>query len=143
VVLELVDHGAGRVTAAGLLLAQDTASLYPPSAAADEHGWALPGPDAYWTGPCNLQLASGLSDPNAAQGGGHGPYAPHAAQAGTLYLPPDCPLAEGSAAQVRGGWFVVSQARLITDPTGSPGGGASCWVATVAATAQWAADDGS
>jgi hypothetical protein len=126
----------------GLLLGQDTVSLYPADASADDHGWAQPGPDPYWTGTGNLQLAPGPSDPRAAEGGGHGPYDPHAAQAGALYLPPDCPLADGSAAQIRGSWFVVSQARLVADPTSAPGDGASCWVATVISSAQWEAGDG-
>jgi hypothetical protein len=125
----------------GLLLGTDTVSLYPPAASADDHGWAQPGPDAYWTGAGNLQLAAGPSDPRAAEGGGHGPYAPHAALAGSLFLPPDCPLAEGSAALVRGAWFVVSQARLVADPTVPTGDGAACWVATVVSSAQWEAPD--
>lgn len=128
----------------GLVLGTDTVALYPPDASADSHGWAQPGADPYWTGTGNMQLTPGPSDPQAAQGGGHGPYAPFAALQGQLYLPPDCPLQEGSAALVRGQWFAVSRARQVSDPTAPPGGGISCWVAAVAGTAQWeAAGDGS
>jgi hypothetical protein len=126
----------------GLLLGTDTVALYPPAGSADEHGWALPGPDPYWTGTGNMQLTPGPSDPQAAQGGGHGPYAPAAALQGQLYLPPDCPLQEGSAALVRGAWFTVARARLVTDPTAPPGEGASCWVAAVGGTAGWEAGSG-
>jgi len=128
------------VTTPGLLLGTDTVSLYAPAADADAHAWALPGAEPYWTGPGALQLGPGLSDPRNTQGGGHGPYDPHAAPGGQLFLPPDCPLAEGSAAQVRGAWWAVSQVRLVTDPTVAPGGGISCMTATVTATAQWEAD---
>jgi hypothetical protein len=128
---------------AGLLLGSDTVSLYAPAADADAHGWALPAADPYWTGPGCLQLSPGASDPRANEGGGRGPYSPHQTPAGQLFLPPDCPLAEGSAAQARGAWWVVSQARLVADPTAPPGEGISCWAATVTASAQWeAASDG-
>jgi hypothetical protein len=120
------------------MLGTDTVALYPPNAASDDHGWALPGGAVpYWTGPGNLQLTPGPSDPRAADGGGYGPYNPAAALQGQLYLPPDCPLQEGSAAVIRGEVFAVSRARLVTDPTAPPGSGASCWVAAVAGTVSW------
>jgi hypothetical protein len=125
----------------GLLLGTDTVVLYPAATGADEHGWAQPGADPYWTGPGSLQLTPGPSDPQAAAGGGHGPYEPQAALQGQLYLPPDCPLEEGSAALIRGQWFAVSRARLVTDPTCPPGEGISCWACAVAGTAGWEAPD--
>ncbi len=121
----------------GLLLGVDQVELYPPAAEHDEHGWALPGTDPYWTGTGNLQLAAGSSDPAASTGGGAGPFQPRAVPGGLLVLPPDCPLAEGSAALIRGQWWAVSQVRMIADPTAEPGGGCS----TMAATVTLAPDD--
>lgn len=110
-----------------LLLATDQVALYPPGKA-DPHGWVEPGgPRPYWTGAGNLQLAAGASDPAAAGGGGHGPQDPAAAQGGTLYLPPDTGVWEGSTALVRGQWWALSQVRAVSDPTGS---GLDCVAAT-------------
>lgn len=117
---------------AGLLLAADQVELYPPGEP-DAHGWVLPGTDRYWAGSGNLQLQPGLSDPRAADRGGHGPYDPAAVQAGVLYLPPPVPLVEGSLAVVEGrGAFVLSQIRIMPDPA-DPGGGIACWAATATA----------
>jgi hypothetical protein len=126
---------------AGLLLGSDLVELYPPAADADEHGWALPGTAPYWTGTGCLQLAAGSSDPRASSGGGAGPFDPRAVPDGMLYVPPDCPLAEGSAALIRGQWWSVSQVRLITDPTAEPGGGVSCIAAMVTAAPDDGGDD--
>lgn len=116
----------------GLLLAADGVVLYPPGEA-DAHGWVLPGTESYWAGSGNLQLQPGLSDPRAADRGGHGPYDPAAVQAGVLYLPPPVPLVEGSLAVIAGrGAFVLSQIRLVPDPA-DPGGGIACWAATATA----------
>jgi hypothetical protein len=123
-----------------VLLASDAVTLYPPAADADAHGWALPGADPYWSGLGNLQLTFGTSDPQAAAGGGSGPFAPRAVQQGQLFLPPDVQLAEGSAAQVRGEWWVLSQVRLVPDPM-AVGAGASCWVCSVSSVRQWTGDD--
>lgn len=118
------------MTAGGLLLAADQVVLYPPGGDADGHGWAEPGAGPYWAGTGNLQLAAGASDPRAAEGGGHGPYAPAAGQAGQLFLPPSVPLAEGSLAVIRGKAWVLSQVRLVADPA-DPAGGIACQSATV------------
>jgi hypothetical protein len=126
------------VTAAALLLAADQVALYPPAAGPDEHGWEQPGTDPYWTGVGNLQEQPGASDPRADGGGGQGPYQPHNAQGSRLFLPPDAQPAEGSAALVRGRWWVLSQVRLVPDPTAPPTGGITCWTATATSTGQWA-----
>jgi hypothetical protein len=115
----------------GLLLAADTVTLFGPSAGQDERGWAQPGSDPAWTGPGNLQLAPGPSDPRAAGGGGHGPYAPAAVAAGQLFLPPEAgEPRDGWTAQVRGRRWVLSGVRLVIDPA-DPLGGLSCWAADV------------
>jgi hypothetical protein len=112
-----------------VLLATDQVALYPPSAAADGHGWELP-PDARpsWSGVGNLQLSPGPSDPRATEGGGAGPFSPGARQAGNLYLPPEAEPAEGSAVVIRGQVWVLSQVRYIKDP--ELGGYLDCWAST-------------
>jgi hypothetical protein len=125
------------MTAAGLLLATDWVELYPPAAGADAHGWEQPGAEPYWAGTGNLQEQPGFSDPRMNGGGGQGPYAPHQAQTSRLYLPPGAAPVEGSAALLRGRWWVLSQVRLVPDPTAPTTGGISCWTATATSTGQW------
>jgi hypothetical protein len=122
----------------GVLLAADEVKLFPASDTTDAHGWVLPGTDASWSGMGSLQLTPGSSDPAAADGGGHGPFDPAAVQAGSLYLPLDAGAAEGDVAIIRGESYVLSQVRLVVDPTG---GGIDCVVATVSGTATWSATE--
>lgn len=122
-----------------VLLATDPVDLYPAEDQADAHGWALPGTTPGWTGAGNLQLSPGTSDPRATDRGGHGPFDPAAAQAGSLFLPMDADPAEGMTAVIRGRPFALSNVRLVVDPTG---GGIDCWVAAVAGTGQWGGDGG-
>lgn len=121
-----------------LLLAPDTATLYPPGAA-DADGWTLPDTTApYWTGPANLQLAFGPSDPRAEAGGGAGPFAPAHRRAGVIYLPagiPDVP--EGTTAEVRGQRYALSGVRRVSDPLGGTTGPLGCWAAACTATDTW------
>jgi hypothetical protein len=112
-----------------VLLAADPVELYPPGKQ-DGHGWTEPADGAYWCGLGNLQLTAGASDPRAADGGGHGPHDPARSESGTLFLPPQVCLTEGSAARIRGELYVLSQVRKITDPI-DPQGGISCWAASV------------
>ena len=121
-----------------VLLAADAVALYPPSEAADAHGWVLPGTAAAWSGLGSLQLVPGSSDPAAGDGGGHGPFDPAAVASGSLYLPLDAAPAEGDVAVIRGDSYVLSQVRLVVDPTG---GGIDCFVATVSGTATWSATE--
>jgi hypothetical protein len=116
-----------------LLLAPDCVQLFAPDAA-DAHGWVLPGADPVWHGPGNLQALAGGSDPQAAAGGGHGPYDPAAAPAAVLYLPGDALVADGDVAEVGGRAWVLSQVRYVADPLGN---GIGCWVASAAATGSW------
>lgn len=120
-----------------VLLAADQVELYPPGTATDEHGWALPGDGPTWRGLGNLQADAGTSDPTAADrggrraaGGGAGPFAPAAVPKATLYLPPDADVHDGGSAIIRGQGWVLSEARLIADPT-FPSGGLTCWVVTL------------
>ena len=124
---------------AGVLLAADAVELYPASDTTDGHGWVLPGTVPAWSGLGSLQLAPGSSDPRAADGGGHGPFSPAAVGSGSLYLPLDAGAAEGMAAIIRGDAYILSQVRLVVDPTG---GGIDCLVATVSGTATWSAASG-
>lgn len=118
-----------------VLLAADQVDLYPPSAALDEHGWRLPDTTtSYWSGVGNLQLQPGISIPTAADGGGRGPFGPARDLLGTLFLPADVPLLEGSTAVIRGRWFVISETRQVTDPTDS---GLDCWAAIATSIDTW------
>jgi len=116
-----------------ILLTPDQISLAPPGSEWDGHGWALPGTGTPWQGPGALQLQPGLSAPGADQGGGGGPFAPHATGLGSLYLPPDAPALEGCLVHARGEVYRLSQVRLVRDPTGS--GGLDCWAAAVTSVA--------
>jgi hypothetical protein len=109
-----------------VLLGHELVELYPPGEA-DAHGWTEPGDRPAWCGVGNLQLGPGASDPQAADGGGHGPQAPAAAATGTMYLPPDCGAVEGSTARARGQWWALSQLRVVADPADT---GLDCLVAT-------------
>lgn len=122
-----------------VLLAADAVELYPASDTTDAHGWVLPGTVPAWSGLGSLQLAPGSSDPAAADGGGHGPFAPAAVASGSLYLPLAAAPAEGMAAIIRGDAYILSQVRLVVDPTG--GGAIDCYVATVSGTATWTATE--
>jgi hypothetical protein len=126
------------VTTPALLLATDQVELYPPAAGPDAHGWEQPGTGPYWSGTGNLQEQPAYSDPRMNGGGGQGPYAPHHADTSRLYLPPGAQPLEGSAALIRGRWWVLSQVRVVTDPTQPAGGGITCWTATATGVAQWA-----
>jgi hypothetical protein len=128
------------MTPAGLLLGADDVTLFKPDAA-DGHGWALPGTAPAWSGKGNLQLDAGRSDPEAAAGGGRGPYAPGASMTGQLFLPPDAEPAEGMAALVNGQPWALSQVRAIADPVEGHGSGIACWVATATGTAGWPPDE--
>jgi hypothetical protein len=114
-----------------VLLAADQVALYPPGTSADAHGWALePEGAPSWSGRGNLQLGAGLSDPRAADRGGHGPFDPSATQAGIVFLPPDAQPAEGGVIVVRGQAFSLSQVRYVRDPR-DYGHFMDCWAATV------------
>lgn len=110
-----------------LLLATDPVELYP-AGDQDELGWTEPGTQPSWCGAGNLQLGPGVSDPQATVGGGTGPHAPGGAQSGVLFLPLNACPREGWSAVIRGERWVLSQVRLVTDPTG---GQLDCWLATV------------
>lgn len=110
-----------------LLLAADTAELYPPGEL-DAHGWREPGQTPEWSGPANLQLQAGRSDPRAAEGGGHGPHDPARDHVAYLYLPADAPVKDGITAWVRNEYYVLSETRQVTDPL-AIGGPLTCWVA--------------
>lgn len=111
-----------------VLLANDLVELYAPGQLQDAHGQAEPGATVSWRGQGNLQLNQGTSDPRGSDGGGHGPYGPRSAEAGTLWLPVEAEPAEGCAVLVRGQLYALSQVRLITDPAAS---GLDCWLASV------------
>ena len=115
-----------------LLLAADAVELYP-AGQADDHGWQEPPESARpcWRGMGSLQLVGGLSDPRAAQGGGHGPHDPARTEQGSLFLPLGSDPADGMTAIVRGQVWTLSQVRLIADPVAGVGGGISCWAASV------------
>jgi hypothetical protein len=121
------------------LIAPDPMTLYPPTGETDEHGWALPGSEPYWTGQGALQLQPGISDPRAADGGGMGPYNPARDKVGAVFLPVEAGLIEGSVLVCRGRTYFVSQSRFVGDPTGNGDGTAplDCWTAQVTATDQW------
>jgi hypothetical protein len=123
------------VAETGLLLPTDTVTLYAPGEL-DEHGWRLDGAQPAWTGPGNLQLAAGVSNPQAASGGGHGPFGPARDETGTLFLPREVVVADGYAAAIRGRLFVVSQVRFVTDPA-EPGAGIACQAMTVTSVDGW------
>jgi hypothetical protein len=114
-----------------VMLAADQVELYLPGGL-DAHGWREADTDAApcWCGLGNLQLGPGLSDPRAAGGGGRGPSQPQAAETGVLYLPPAAEPVEGSAARIRGRVFLLSQVRLVKDPS-DLAGFLDCWAATV------------
>lgn len=123
-----------------VLLATDTIACYPPSQNTDSHGWRLPDlTDQYWTGAGALQLRAGVSDPMAADGGGHGPYDPAYDEVGDVYLPAEAGLTvlEGTSIECRGRWYVLSQVRLVADPAGL---GLACWVATATSVDSWPGD---
>lgn len=117
------------MTAMGLLLAEDTVTLYPPGDR-DAHGWREPGTGPCWSGTGNLQLAPGPSDPLAGPGGGHGPSGPAAGLDGQLFLPEDAAPAEGMTADIADRLFTLSQVRTVPDPF-TRAGGIGCWAATV------------
>jgi hypothetical protein len=118
-----------------LLLAEDSVTLYP-AGYPDGHGWVMPEGEPIWHGLGNLQPTPGRHDPRAAEGGGHGPFAPEAGEVATLYLPPDAPVADGVWAEVRGVSWYLSQARLMADPFGL-GGDLTCWQVNAASTSRW------
>ena len=112
-----------------LLLAPDSVALYAPQGA-DGHGWAQLDDSSppVWEGAGNLQRSPGRADARAADAGGHGPADPAHSQLATLYLPMDAPVADGAVVVIGGQRFALSQARKVTDPTGS--GWLDCWAAT-------------
>jgi hypothetical protein len=115
-----------------LLLAADAVELYP-AGDLDAHGWRLPGDGdtPSWCGLGNLQLVSGLSDPRAAEGGGHGPHDPRRVEAGNVFLPIAAEPVDGMTLVTRGQVFVLSQVRLLVDPIEGESGGLTCWAAAV------------
>ncbi len=118
-----------------LLLAPDQVTLTLPSTELDEHGWRLPGdPPPVWEGPGNLQLNAGISSPRAAEEGGRGPYGPARDNVGTLYLPPEAPVLEGSTVEVRGRRYVASQTHQVLDPVSAQ---LTCWAMTVTSVDTW------
>ena len=117
-----------------LLLFPDTVDLHGPLSTVDTYGSAEPDPVVVWTGPGNLQLNGGVSDPRASDGGGAGPYDPAQAPAGQLFLPDDAPVAEGCVADIRGAQYVLSQTYLAVDPVA---GDLGCWVATAREVSSW------
>ena len=122
-----------------LLLAVDAVTLYP-AGPADVLGWSTgTGTAPVWSGTGNLQLSAGVSDPRASEGGGFGPFAPARVESGVLYLPDDAQPADGMTADVRGARWVLSQVRLVADPTGGP---LTCWAATVTRDKQFGLGSG-
>ena len=120
-----------------VLLAEDEVVLYPPSVDVDEHGWRLPDEAPYWSGIGNLQLNPGISNPLAAGGGGRGPYGPARDNVGSLFLPPEVPLLEGSSAMIRDRVYVLSQVRIVADPVMGLDGPMTCWAATATSNDTW------
>lgn len=123
-----------------LLLAPDPVELHPPGVL-DAHGWReqTTDPAPSWVGSGNLQLGPGRSDPRAADSGGRGPSDPARTEDGVLYLPPEAPALDGCGALVRGRMWLLSQVRLVADPT-FPEGGLTCWAATASGVENWPAD---
>jgi len=124
-----------------VLLAPDDVTLYPPGTEPDGHGWAQPSTEPFWTGRGSLQLQPGISDPLASGSGGAGPFDPARTDEGALYLPPGVEVRDGCRALVRGRMFVLSNTRLVRDPTGT--GMADCYAAAVSATDTWPGAGGS
>lgn len=122
------------------LVAPDPVTLFPPSGDLDEHGWALPGSEPYWSGSGNLQAFPGIADVRAADGGGRGPFGPARDRSGTLYLPVEMELIEGSVAEIRGRHYYLTQVRFVGDPTGSGDGTAplDVWTANATSFDTWA-----
>lgn len=100
----------------------------------DGHGWRQGGGEDYWEGEGALQLGAGVSQVQAASGGGRGPHGPAADLRGELYLPAAARPGEGHTARVRGREFTLSQVRWVADPLG---GQIGCWVATAGSTDSW------
>ncbi len=116
-----------------VLLPMDDVTLYPPGGQ-DGHGWREMGFEPYWTGRGNMQFQTGVSDPRAGDGGGHGPFQPAHDLIGTLFLPEDGQPLEGGWAQINGRAFALSMTRHMPDPAG---GGAGCWQATATSVDTW------
>lgn len=119
-----------------VLLPTDTVSLYPPGGA-DEHGWVSPpgSSDPTWVGDGSLQLGPGRTSVRASDDGGAGPFGPASAELGTVYLPTDAPAEDGMVLAARGRLFVLSQTRLVVDPSG---GALDCVAASLTEVGQWA-----
>lgn len=112
-----------------VLIATDAVELYEPGEA-DATGWREPPGDGppYWYGAGSLQPNAGITDQAGSERGGHGPHDPAAINTAILFLPLDASPREGHTALIRGGSWVLSQVRLVTDPLG--GGALDCWLAT-------------
>jgi hypothetical protein len=125
------------MTAGPLLLAADAVALYPPGPA-DVLGWATEGvPPPAWEGTGNLQLAAGMTNPRATEGGGFGPFSPARAQQGVLYLPAEAAPADGMTAECRGIRWALGGVRLVVDPSG---GDLTCFEAIATQTSNWPPD---
>jgi hypothetical protein len=120
-------------------IAPDPMTLYPPSEDLDEHGWRLPSPEAYWSGKGNLQQYPGIADVRASDGGGRGPFGPARDRTGSVFLPVEAQLIEGSVLECRGRFYYLTQCRFIGDPTGNGDGTAplDCWTATATSFDTW------
>lgn len=120
------------------LVAPDPVTVYAPASSPDEHGWSLPATAPVWSGMGNLQLQPGLSDPRAKDGG-HGPFNPSRDRVGTIYLPVEFSLVEGSVVECRGRHYYLSDTRFVGDPSGNGDGTAplDVWTATVTSFDTW------
>lgn len=120
-----------------LLLAPDHGVLYPPALGVDAHGWATSPEsthEAIWAGPCNLQMGVGVTNVDAAQGGGHGPFDPASVTQGEVYLPSDCGARNGSVLVSNSAAYTLGSVRLVNDPIHA---GNDCVVATVSEVESW------
>jgi hypothetical protein len=114
-----------------VLLPTDDVALFA-AGVPDAHGWVGAGDDnaaaPMWSGRGALQLSAGITAPGASQGGGAGPFAPAMTPLGSVFLPPDAPVADGMVLTARGRRYVLSSTHLVVDPIGA---GNDCMVASV------------
>jgi hypothetical protein len=114
------------MSASLVLLPTDEVTLYVPDDA-DTHGWTLPPePIPYWVGQASVQLSFGSTNVGAESAGGHGPFAPSTALAGSAYMPREAQPRDGMVLVTSDArQYICSVCRWVPDPTG---GQLSCWV---------------
>lgn len=104
-----------------ILLTPDQCTLWDVAGVPDEHGWVQEQvPVQVWSGLGNVQEAPPDHSPDATDGGGDGPVAPHHARTGTAHLPPDCGAAPGMLLTCRGIEWRVERVQAYVDPVGGP-----------------------